>query len=266
MTQITPQQFVAKWRHVTVTERAGSQSHFNDLCDLLGLPKPLDADPTGEWFTFEKGASKASGGQGWADVWKRGCFAWEYKGKHANLDKAYAQLLMYYGALDNPPLLIVSDIDAIRIHTHFTNSVRKTYVISLDDLLQPAQLDLLRKAFTQPEDLRSHETPQHVTEKAAAQFAKIAQGLRAYGNDPQQVAHFLIRLLFCLFAEDVGILPPDLFTRLVTRPRLRSHSRTPASSATSCASSSRRWRRAATSGSRRSSTWTAGCSTTTRCC
>ena len=218
LTQITPQHFVAKWRHVTVTERASSQSHFNDLCDLLGLPKPLDADPTGEWFTFETGASKASGGQGWADVWKRGCFAWEYKGKHADLDKAYGQLLLYYGALDNPPLLIVSDIDAIRIHTHFTNSVRKTYVISLDDLLQPAQARSAAQGLHRPEELRSHDTPAHVTEQAAAQFARIAQSPRRTGRSPA-VAHFLIRLLFCLFAEDIGILPPDLFTRLVTRPK-----------------------------------------------
>ena len=219
MAHITPQEFVAKWRNATVTERAASQSHFNDLCDLLGHPKPLEADPHGEWFAFEKGAGKASGGEGWADVWKKGCFGWEYKGKQANLDKAYAQLLMYYGALDNPPLLIVSDIDTIRIHSHFTNTVRRTETIALDDLLKPEKLDLLRKAFTQPEAFRSHETTAQVTQEAAAQFARIAQLLRAYGNPPAEVAHFLIRLLFCLFAEDVGILPPKLFSRLVTRPK-----------------------------------------------
>lgn len=213
MANITPQEFVAKWRNATVTERAASQSHFNDLCDLLGHPKPLEADPHGEWFAFEKGATKASGGQGWADVWKKDCFGWEYKGKFANLDKAYAQLLMYYGALDNPPLLIVSDINTIRIHTHFTNTVRKTETITLDDLLKPDKLELLRKAFTQPETFRSHETTTQVTQEAAAQFAKIAQLLRTYGNPPAEVAHFLIRLLFCLFAENVGILPPKLFSR-----------------------------------------------------
>ena len=37
-------------------------------------------------------------------------FAWEYKGQHANLDKAYDQLLQYREALENPPLLIVSDM------------------------------------------------------------------------------------------------------------------------------------------------------------
>jgi hypothetical protein len=41
-------------------------------------------DPSGQIFTFEAGAQKSHGGQGWADVWKKHFFAWEYKGKHAN--------------------------------------------------------------------------------------------------------------------------------------------------------------------------------------
>ena len=103
----------------------GSQSHFNDLCALLGQPTPTEADPAGRWFTFEAGAGKTSGGQGWADVWKMGYFAWEYKGQHADLDKAYRQLLQYRESLQNPPLLIVSDLQRIVIHTNFTNTVKR---------------------------------------------------------------------------------------------------------------------------------------------
>jgi hypothetical protein len=94
---MTPYDFLTKWRANELKERSASQSHFIDLCALLGLPDPVSADPTGDWFTFEKGASKTSGGEGWADVWRKGCFAWEYKGRHANLDKANAQLLQYGG-------------------------------------------------------------------------------------------------------------------------------------------------------------------------
>ena len=108
---LTPQTFVAKWRNVTLKERSASQSHFNDLCRLLGQQNPTEADPTGRWYTFEAGASKSSGGEGWADVWKMGYFAWEYKGGHADLDRAYRQLLQYRESLLNPPLLIVSDGD-----------------------------------------------------------------------------------------------------------------------------------------------------------
>ena len=65
--------FVAKWRSADLTERAAAHSHFRDLCDLLGEETPTDADPKGEWYAFEKGATKTTGGEGWADVWKRGC-------------------------------------------------------------------------------------------------------------------------------------------------------------------------------------------------
>jgi len=57
------ERFRAKWAGVTLTERSASQSHFNDLCALFGVAPPVAADPTGEWFTFEKGATKATGGR-----------------------------------------------------------------------------------------------------------------------------------------------------------------------------------------------------------
>jgi hypothetical protein len=78
MAQLTPQAFVHKWRDNTLKERSAAQEHFIDLCRLIDHPTPNEADPTGERFTFEAGAAKSGGGQGWADVWKRGCFAWEY--------------------------------------------------------------------------------------------------------------------------------------------------------------------------------------------
>ena len=55
---MTPQQFIDKWRGVELKERSASQSHFNDLCALLGVLDPVSADPEGEWFTFEKGAQQ----------------------------------------------------------------------------------------------------------------------------------------------------------------------------------------------------------------
>ena len=58
-----------------------------------GIKRPSEYDPTGTRFAFEMGAAKTSGGQGWADVAKLGYFGWEYKGKDADLDKAYEQLI-----------------------------------------------------------------------------------------------------------------------------------------------------------------------------
>jgi type II restriction/modification system DNA methylase subunit YeeA len=216
---ITPQDFVAKWKQVSARERQICQEHFLDLCHMIGHPTPLEYDPTGTRFAFEMGAGKTSGGQGWADVAKMGFFGWEYKGKDHDLDKAYEQLLRYRDSLQNPPVLVVSDINRIIIRTNFTNLPTQKYELSLEDLLKPESLKILRSVFFAPEELKPRETVAGVTEKAADQFARLAGILRRYGDDPQQVAHFLIRLLFCLFAEDTGLLPERLFPRLLEQTR-----------------------------------------------
>jgi len=217
--RITPQEFVAKWRQSSLKEASAAQEHFIDLCHLIGHPTPAEADPEGTWFSFERGASKTSGGEGWADVWKKGFFAWEYKGKHKDLEAAYRQLLQYRTALLNPPLLIVSDMETILIRTDFTNTVRREFRLSLDDLLEPSGLRTLRDAFENPDRLRAEQTSEQVTREVAAQFSKLADALRSRGVDPHAAAHFLIRVLFCLFAEDVGLLPNQLFRQLVENAR-----------------------------------------------
>ena len=98
---MTPQDFIRKWKANTRAERAAVQEHFIDLCALLNEPTP-NTDPTGATYAFEKGATKATGGEGWADVWKRACFGWEYKGKHKDLEAAHRQLLLYAGSLSAP--------------------------------------------------------------------------------------------------------------------------------------------------------------------
>ena len=216
-----PHDFLKKWRNVELKERSASQSHFIDLCALLGVEDPVSADPKGEWFTFEKGANKTSGGNGWADVWRRECFGWEYKGRHANLDKAYGQLLQYSVALENPPLLIVSDMNRIVIRTNWTNSVQETHEIALEDLTDGAVRDRLKAAFTDPELFKPAKSRQELTEETAREFAGIAQRLRERGHEPHRVAHFVNQLVFCMFAEDVGLLPDNLFTKMLTASRVR---------------------------------------------
>jgi type II restriction/modification system DNA methylase subunit YeeA len=220
--------FVARWTAATTSEKSAAQSHFIDLCALLGQPAPMAADPAGEWYTFERGARKVAGGDGWADVWMRGHFAWEYKGKRKDLAAAYQQLLQYREDLENPPLLVVCDLDRFEVHTNFTGTVKRVYAFALADLAanRPgpathglAPLEVLRALFTAPERLRPGRTPEQATEQAAAEFAKLAAGLRARGAGPEAAAHFLMRLLFCLFAEDIGLLPAKLFTTLVERTR-----------------------------------------------
>ena len=216
---MTPGEFIAKWRASELKERSAAQEHFIDLCRLLGEPTPAEADPTGRHYCFERGARKDTGGDGWADVWKRHCFAWEYKGKHADLDVAFNQLRQYALALENPPLLIVSDMARFRIRTNWTNTVSLTHEFGLDDLTDAATREKLKRAMSDPERLRPGESRQALTERAAATFAVLAQSLRERGHDPQAVAHFVNRLVFCMFAEDVGLLPADMFTRMLKQAR-----------------------------------------------
>jgi hypothetical protein len=131
---MTPSEFAAKWSVSTAKESAGAKEHFIDLCRMLGYPTPNEADPTGDWYAFEKGAEKTAGGDGFADVWKRGHFAWEYKGKKKDLAAAYQQLNQYREALENPPLLVVSDMDRFEVHTNFTGTVKQVHTFDLADL------------------------------------------------------------------------------------------------------------------------------------
>ena len=218
---VTPNEFIAKWRASELKERSAAQEHFIDLCRLVGEPTPAEADPTGETYCFERGARKDAGGDGWADVWKRHHFAWEYKGRRADLDAAFNQLRQYALALENPPLLIVSDMVRFRIRTNWTNSVSTTHEFTLDDLADAANRDQLKWAMSDPERLRPGESRQALTERAATAFATLAQSLRGRGHEAHSVAHFVNRLVFCMFAEDVGLLPGAMFTRMLEEARKR---------------------------------------------
>lgn len=216
MTVISPAEFARKWAGSTRTERAASQEHFIDLCRMLGVPTPNEADPTGDTYAFEKGAGKVEGGDGFADVWKRGFFAWEYKGKKKDLKAAYKQLLDYREALENPPLLVVCDLDRFEVHTNFTNTPTVVFKFALADLLADPKepLRILRALMENPEELRPGKTRDEITADAARQFASLAERLRGRGHEPHEVAHFLNKLLFCMFAEDASLLPPGLLRRL----------------------------------------------------
>ncbi len=208
---MTPEQFIALWKDNPLTERAGAQGHFDDLCDLLGVDKPRDPDN----YCFERGAKKAGGGDGWADVWKRGHFAWENKKPKRDLNAALKQLTDYALHLDNPPLLVVCDRERIVIHTAFTGYPDEAREIRIDQLIEPEKRQLLKWVFTDPEKLRPEKSTAAITAQAAGQFADIADTMRKRGLDKQKVAHFLVQCLFCMFAEDEQLLPAGIFTNLL---------------------------------------------------
>jgi len=244
---MTAAEFKKKWSRYQGKESAAYQEHFNDLCRLLGQPTPAEADPSGsDFFCFQKRVIKDlellamhetpdeadPGERGFADVWKRECFAWEYKGKKKNLDEAYRQLLRYREALLNPPLLTVCDFDRYVIRTNFNGTVQETHEFTNDQIDRPENLLILRALFENPEYLKPQRTTTQITEKLATQIAEVAASLqsretveladartRAEVTVAQRknlrIARFLNRMVFCFFAEDTGLLPKDLFTDLL---------------------------------------------------
>jgi hypothetical protein len=224
---LTIPEFASKWQKCKLSERAAAQSHFIDLCTVLDQQPPIDLDSDGNTYTFEKGVHKNSGGEGFADVWKKNHFAWEYKRKHSDLRKAYQQLLNYREALGNPPLLVVCDLDRFEIHTNWTNTPSEVYAFCLQDLTanrptsscQVPPVEVLHALFTNPERLKPGQTTAQVTTQAAEEFSVLADGLRQRKVPAERAAHFVMRLLFCLFSEDIGLLPNNVFTRLIQQNR-----------------------------------------------
>ena len=160
---MTPDEFITKWRASALKERSASQEHFIDLCRLLGEPTPAEADPSGETYCFERGARKDTGGDGWADVWKRHHFAWEYKGRRADLDAAFEQLRQYSLAAGEP-----AAADRLR-HAAVPN---------------PHQLDEQR----QPDSRLPPRRPRRRGDARPAQVGVLESRAAAAGRDPA-VAH-----------------------------------------------------------------------------
>ncbi len=209
---MTPVDFIGLWKGHEFNEREGAQLHFSHLCRLLGVDEPIKK---GE-YQFERGAEKSSGGNGWADVWKRGHFAWENKKPGRNLKDALKQLTDYSLQLESPPLLVVCDRERIVIHKAFTGYPDEPETILIEELASEATRQRLRWVWTDPAKLRPEKSSAAITAEAAKRFAELAEAMRQRGEDHDQVAHFLVQCLFCMFAEDEELLPKGIFTSLLT--------------------------------------------------
>ena len=201
---MTPIEFITTWKCNSLTEKGGAQPHFEDLCRMLGVAPPRQY---GE-YCYEQDLKKMHGGAGFADVWKRGCFAWENKGPDKDLGAALMQLKNYAGALDNPPVLIVCNRERIELHPCFVGYPSTPRIIALDDIGEPDNLNALRWLFSVDDvnKLRPLKSNAAITAEAAGEFARLASDMRQRGLDSQQVAHFLIQCIFCMYAEDEGLL------------------------------------------------------------
>lgn len=222
---ITPTEFISKWgpggTSAHLNEEQGAQSHFLDLCELLGVPKPGSPGLADE-YVFERSSLVLGEARGYADVFYRDHFAWENKAPGKNLDSALRQLQQYSLALANPPLLVVCDRLTIRVHTQFNGHPSETHTVRVEQLDQPDKQTLLRRVWLEPESFRPRQTNRDITEAAAKSFATLAEQLRQRGHSADKVAHFLTQCLFCFFAEDVSLLPSRMFERLVNNRQVTS--------------------------------------------
>jgi len=227
--------FIERWRGATGSERANYQLFVTGLCDLLELPLPEPAsdDTRDNAYVFERRVGFAHGdgttSNGFIDCYRRGAFVLEAKkikaGTHTKgfddaLLRARAQGEGYARALPasegRPPFVVVVDVGhVIELYAEFTRSGAtytpfpdpRSHRIKLDDLRREDVRQRLKALWLDPMTLDPSRASAKVTREVAAQLAGVARSLEAAGHSPHDVAAFLARSLFSMFAEDVELLP-----------------------------------------------------------
>lgn len=151
----------------------------------------------------------------------RGTGAWDDA-----MTRARGQAERYVRALpnDNPPFIVIVDVGhTFELFADFTQAGKaylpfpdpRTFRIKLADLADEKTRERLRLVWTNPSALDPARRSADVTREISAHLAELAKSLEKQGHEPEVVAQFLTRCLFCMFAEDVGLLPDRAFTELL---------------------------------------------------
>lgn len=239
-------EFVSKWEASGASERANKDAFLIELCEVLDVPRPdpTTGDAEADRYVFERDARFVHEGGttsvGKIDLYKHDCFILEAKqGSNAGAKKlgtakrktpawnlamkdAYGQAFGYAHTLDcPPPFLIVCDIgfcfdlyatfDGTLNYSAFPNAQTSRIYLRDLDKHQP----LLRQIFTCPTKLDPSKQTAKVTRELAGFLADLAKRLELEGHSQELVATFLMRCVFTMFAEDVGLLPDKLFTHAI---------------------------------------------------
>lgn len=229
--------FLGKWLGSEGNERANYQGFFLDLCEVLGVDKPApkgsEADSP---YCFDKdirffSSKKTAPTTRFADFYKADCFLIEAKqgseksskghGKRGTkvyrdvMQKAFNQARSYTGMLTTrPPFLMTCDIGShFEIWEGFSGeygSYGARERVNLKNLAEAAVFDRFVKIFTDPQALNPEKLRARVTREVAAELAKLSRWMEEQGHDAQQTASFLMRCIFTMFAEDVGLLKEDV--------------------------------------------------------
>ena len=130
-----------------------------------------------------------------------------------------------------PPFLIVCDVaHCLELYADFTGTGRaysqfpdrQGFRIYMEDLRKPAIRELLAQVWTDPHALNPTRTSARVTRDIARRLAQVSKALEERRCNPEDVAHFLMRCLFTMFAEDVDLLPADSFRSYARKERRRT--------------------------------------------
>ncbi len=185
-------------------EHAESQSFWNDFFNIFGISRKRVA-------SFEEPVKKLGDKRGRIDLFWKGTLLVEHKSKGKDLDKAYTQALDYFPGLKEaelPKYILVSDFDIFRLYDLEENT---THEFNINELYKNVNLFGFIAGYTkqklQPED--------PVNIKAALLMGKLHDELKEIGYDGHPLEHFLVRLLFLLFAEDTAIFDKRIFTEFI---------------------------------------------------
>jgi hypothetical protein len=225
-----------RWTDAPAAERANAQSYLIELCEALGVERP---GPAGGGYQFELPirAVHPDGTESvnFVDLYKQDCFLLEAKDEESGrtnevlLRKAFGQARSYVSHLPGliPPYLMVLDVGRTLIvwdrwlgsYGGF-NAGHRIDLATLAD--RPAQIALLRDIWQNPQARNPTRRAEAVTRDVAERLAELATALEGRGLEHERVARFLIRAVFTMFAEDVGLLPEEPFRRSIEQIGFRT--------------------------------------------
>lgn len=195
--------FSREWESASA-EKSEAQTFWNEFFDVFGVTRRRIA-------SFEEPVRRAktrfeqSGGKGgFIDLFWRGTLIAEHKSRGRDLDSAYKQALEYFEGIaerDLPRYVIVSDFARIRLYDLETGDQNE---FELKDLYRNIKLFGFIAGYTTQRI--SEQDPVNI--KAAERMGKLHDKLRASGYSGHALEVLLVRLLFCLFAEDTTLFEP----------------------------------------------------------
>ena len=154
--------------------------------------------------TFELNVKKHGGGQGFVDLFWPGMLLVEQKSRGRSLDAAFKQALDYFPGIaerDLPQIIIVCDFAHFRVHKLATN---ETFEFALKDLHKHIRLFGFIAGY-KAQEIKAQDP---VNIKAAERMGRLHDALKASGYEGHPLEVLLVRVLFCLFADDTGIFQP----------------------------------------------------------